>query len=71
MRYVLARLDEFNREQTYRFYIAESLFAAGEQKHLQKSYIEIMQNYNKPIDRRPREEIVNSALDALGIKVNE
>lgn len=69
MRYVLARLDDFEREQTYRFYISESLFAAGENKHLKKSYVELMKDFNKPVDNRPREEILNGALDALGIKV--
>ena len=71
MRYVIARLDDFEREQTYRFYISESLFAAGDGKHLKKSYVELMREYSKPADNRPREEILNSALGALGIKVNE
>lgn len=42
MRYVNARADEQSREETYRFFVTESLRMLPQQKYIEKSYIELL-----------------------------
>lgn len=42
MRYVNARADEQNREETYRLFVTESLRMLPQQKYIGKSYIELL-----------------------------
>lgn len=42
MRYVNARAGEQNREETYRFFVTESLRMLPQNKYIGKSYIELL-----------------------------
>lgn len=44
MRYVVARLEEYSREMTYRFYIADSLQAIPQNKHLMTRFYDVLYN---------------------------
>lgn len=42
MRYVNARAGEQSREETYRFFVTESLRMLPQHKYIEKSYIELL-----------------------------
>ena len=66
MRYVVARLDEFNREMTYRFYISSSLQLAPQNKHITKSLYDLLYNYH-PEEEKTGDEIVEDIMLRAGL----
>lgn len=66
MRYVEARLDEYQREETYRFYVTKSLQLLPQNKYLQASYQETVDT-PKDIDTRTGDEIVFDIMKRAGL----
>ena len=58
-------MEEFNREETYRFYVAKSLQIAPQGKSLVKSYQEILNPV--PEDIRTGDEIVEDVMKRAGL----
>lgn len=70
MRYVIARYNEYQREMAYRFYISESLFAQGQNKHLTKPYSEILDTLKNGFKEEPSgDEIAIEVIKNAGLKV--
>ena len=69
MRYVLAKLEEYEREKAYRVYISESLRLQAENKYISKPFSEILEAFDRPVDRRTAEEIIEDSLVKLKITV--
>ena len=62
LRYVDARLEESNREYTYRFFISESLRLAPQNQYISKSLAEVyIYGFDKE-DTRSGDEIVEDIL---------
>lgn len=68
MRYVNARADEQNREETYRLFVTESLRMLPQQKYFGKSYIEFL----KPakVETRTGEQVADEAAKNLNTFVD-
>lgn len=66
MRYVEARLDECQREETYRIYVTKSLQLFPQNKYLQASYQETV-DPPKDIDTRTGDEIVFDIMKRAGL----
>ena len=66
MRYVDARLDEYTREEAYRFYVTRSLQLAPQQKHLIDSFMDILKN-TKKVDTRSGDEIAADVISRAGL----
>lgn len=66
MRYVEARLEEHDREEAYRIYVAKSLQLAPQSKHLTISYDEMI-NPKKKVDTRTGEQIVADTIKNAGL----
>lgn len=69
MRYVEARIDEYNREEAYRIYVTKSLQLIPQNKHLTKDYGEIMKP--QKIDQRSGDEIAIDIMRKAGLKFGE
>lgn len=68
MRYVNARADEQNREETYRLFVTESLRMLPQQKYIGKSYIELL----KPVkvETRTGEQVADDVAKNLNTFVD-
>lgn len=66
MRYVNARLDEYDREEAYRIYISKSLQLIPQSKWLAKGYDELLNP--KPEDSLTGEEIVLDVMKRAGLQ---
>jgi len=71
MRYVEARIDEYNREEAYRIYVSTSLQLIPQNKCLQKSYREIIDDSKRVVDTRSGDEIVADVMLHAGLKFGE
>ena len=71
MRYVEARIDDYNREEAYRIYVSKSLQLIPQNKCLQKSYLEILEDSTKKQDVRSGDEIVADVIRKAGLKFEE
>lgn len=60
----MARLEQDDRETAYRYYIANSLQLAPQNKYMTVSLDDI---YNRKIDRRTAEEITEDVIKNAGI----
>lgn len=60
MRYVEARIDEHNREEAYRIYVAKSLQLAPQGKYLTESFENCLTP--RKVDTRTKEEIVTDIM---------
>ena len=69
MRYVLARIEENNREEAYRFYVTRSLQLAPQGKNLVPTFDEILNP--KPVDERTGDEIAIDVIKAAGLRFEE
>lgn len=65
LRYVIARLDEENREMAYRIYVTQSLQNVPQNKYITKSYYDMI--YPKPEDNRSAEEIADDIIEKAGL----
>jgi hypothetical protein len=66
MRYVEARIDEHNREEAYRIYVAKSLQLAPQSKYITASLEEVLNP--KKVDTRSGEQIVADTILGAGLK---
>lgn len=68
MRYVNARADEQNREETYRLFVTESLRMLPQQKYIGKSYTELL----KPVkvETRTGEQVADEVAKNLNTFVD-
>ena len=67
MRYVVARLQEYGREMTYRFYVANSLQNIPQNKYTTMSLYDLLYNENDINDERTGEEIALDIIQRAGL----
>ena len=68
MRYVEARIDEYNREQTYRFYVTKSLQLIPQSKYLETQYLDMLKPQEKS---KTGDDIVRETMKLAGLKFGE
>lgn len=68
MRYVNARADEQNREETYRLFVTESLRMLPQQKYIGKSYIELLKP--EKVETRTGEQVADEVAKSLNTFVD-
>lgn len=66
MRYVEARIDEYNREEAYRIYVTKSLQLAPQGKYLTVQYQDLLNPEEK--DMRSGDEIVEDIMLRAGLQ---
>lgn len=66
MRYVEARLDEYQREEAYRIYVTKSLQLNPQGQYLTASYIDCLTP--RKIDKRSGDEIVVDIMNRAELK---
>lgn len=69
MRYVEARLDEYQREQAYRVYVTKSLQLAPQSQYISVSYDDVI--HPKPVDTRTGDEIVADVMRNAGLRFGD
>lgn len=69
MRYVEARIEEYNREETYRIYITKSLQLIPQNKWLTNTYFDVLNP--KPTDNRSGDEIAVDIIGRAGLSFGE
>lgn len=69
MRYVEARLDDFNREEAYRFYVTRSLQLAPQGGNIVPTYGEILEP--KEVDMRSGDEIAADIMSRAGLSFGD
>ena len=69
MRYVEARLEEYNREEAYRIYVTGSLQLIPQNKYIGISYIDML----KPKDEisKTGDEIIMDIMNRAGLRFEE
>lgn len=68
MRYVKARIEEYNHENTYRYFVTESLRLAPQDKFLNISYFELLKP--QKIETRSGKEVADEVAEKLGTKID-
>ena len=68
MRYVKARIEEYHREETYRFFVTESLRLAPQGKVINKSYVELLKP--QTVETRTGKEVADEVAEKLGTKID-
>lgn len=69
MRYVEARVDEYQREEAYRIYISKSLQLIPQSKYIPKDYRDLI---NPPkVDKMSGDDIVIDIMKKAGLKFEE
>lgn len=63
-----ARINEYNREETYRIFVTESLRFAPQDKVLNKSYLELLKP--QKIETRSGKEVADEVAEKLGTKID-
>ena len=66
MRYVEARIEEYNREEAYRIYVTRSLQLVPQNSYITIPFTDILKS--KVIDNRTGEEIVTDVMKRAGLK---
>lgn len=66
MRYVEARIEEYNRDEAYRFYITRSLQLVPQNKYLKDSYFDVLTP--KKVDTRSGDDIVRDVMARAELK---
>ena len=69
MRYVEAKMNSDIREWTYRYYVANSLQLAPENKYIQKPLYEFI--HPQPEDSRTGAEIVQEIMERAGLSIGD
>lgn len=64
MRYVEARIEEFNRDEAYRIFVTTSLQLAPQQKYLTKGYSELLERK----EEKSGDEIAVEIMQKAGLK---
>lgn len=70
MRYVLARLNEREREEAYRIYVTKSLQLAPQSKWLTVDFYDILHKKEK-IDIRSGDDIAKDVIELAGLRFEE
>ena len=65
MRYVIARLEEYQHEQAYRFYVTRSLQLIPQNGWLTKDYTDVLKP--QKIDPRSGEDIAADVMKKAGL----
>lgn len=63
-----ARINEYNREETYRIFVTESLRFAPQGKVLNKSYLELLKH--EKVETRTGKEVAEEVAEKLGTKID-
>ena len=66
MRYVEARIDEYNREEAYRIYVTRSLQLVPQNSYITTPFTDILKP--KVVDNRTGEEIAMDVMKRAGLK---
>ena len=69
MRYVEARLDEYNREEAYRIYVSNSLQLIPQNKYIGISYLDMLNT--KKEDQKTGDDIIMDIMNRAGLKFEE
>lgn len=68
MRYVVARIEEFNRDMTYRFYVSNSLQNIPQNKYTMTTLYDLLYNQNEENeDNRTGDEIAFDIIAKAGL----
>lgn len=70
MRYVLARLNERDREEAYRIYVTKSLQLNPQNQWLSIDFYDIL-NKREEIDTRSGDEIASDIIKLAGLRFEE
>lgn len=65
MRYVEARIEEYNREETYRIYVTACLQHAPRGESMNKSYYDLIKK--QKVDTRSGEEVALDIITKAGL----
>ena len=65
MRYVEARLEEYNRDEAYRIFVTKSLQLIPQSKWIGKDYMDSL--HPKHVDNRSAEEVVIDVMKNAGL----
>ena len=65
MRYVLARLEQNNRDEAYRIYVAKSLQLSPQGRYLTKDYSDIVSP--QKVDTRSGNDVVVDIMSTAGL----
>lgn len=71
MRYVEARLDEYQREEAYRFYLGKSLQLIPQNKWLKNDYFYFVNLEKKPRESRSGDQIAADIMKRAGLHFEE
>lgn len=73
MRYVVARIKEYSREMTYRFYVTNSLQAIPQNKHIMTTLYDLLYNQDKENeeDDKTGDEIAFDIMQRAGLVFEE
>lgn len=71
MRYVVARLEEYSREMTYRFYIANSLQNIPQGKYTTKTLYDLMYEPTEEDDEKSGDEIAFDIIMRAGLSFED
>lgn len=71
MRYVEARLDEYQREEAYRFYLGKSLQLIPQNKWLKNDYFYFVNPEKKPRESRSGDQIAADIMKRAGLHFEE
>lgn len=66
MRYVEARMDEYNREEAYRIYVTRSIQLAPQGKYLQVSYLDTL-HYDNNKETKSGDDIAKDIITKAGL----
>ena len=69
MRYVNARIEEYDRDEVYRIYVARSLQLAPQGKYVTLSYSEMLESEQTEV--KSGDEIVNDIILRAGLVFGE
>lgn len=71
MRYVLAKLVEYDHDKAYRIYVTRSLQLIPQSQYLQASYTDTISGKIKPQDTRDGDEIASDVMTNAGLKFGD
>ena len=71
MRYVMARLEEYLCDITYRYYVTDYMYAEGCNKKMANRFVDIIKGKMKVPDQRSGDEIAEDVLKRAGITLGD
>ena len=69
MRYVMARLEDYERDHAYRIYVTKSLQLIPQSRHLTVSYSDVL--IPSKVDTRSGDDIAIDVMSRAGLRFKE